>query len=225
MSILLVVMTDGRWDCIKRSIPSALASLEGPVTRRIIHDDSGRTEYRNRLKSAFPSFELIHPGRTRQGFGGAIRQTWNWINQNTTEDFVFWLEDDFLFNQPVRLENLMTVLNENPYLAQLVLKRQSWSSAEWAAGGVVEQRHWEYEQKQDDHENIWSEHQLFFSSNPSLFRRSLCSEVWPEGNQSEGNFTYNMRIGYPDMKFAFWGKKFDPPMVHHMGDRRVGSGY
>lgn len=224
-SILLVVVTDGRWDCIKKSIPSALANLEGPITRRIIHDDSGRTEYRNRLERAFPTFELIHPGQTRQGFGGAIRQTWNWMNQFATEDFVFWLEDDFLFNQPIKLENMMTVLNEHPYLAQLVLKRQSWSSAEWSAGGVVEQRHWEYEQKQDAHENIWSEHNLYWSTNPSLFRRSMCSEIWPAGIESEGHFTALQKTLYPDIKFAFWGKKFDPPIMHHIGDQRVGTGY
>lgn len=225
MNVLLVVMTDGRWDCIKQSIPSALASLEGPITRRIIHDDSGRSDYRVLLRKSFPTFEVIHPGKVRQGFGGAIRRTWNWINQNATEDFVFWLEDDFLFNEPIRLNSVIQVLTENPDLAQVVFKRQSWSSSEWAAGGVVEQRHWEYEQQQDTHENIWTEHSLYWSTNPSLFRREMCQETWPEGRESEGRFSIAMKTKYPNIRFAFWGKKFAPPLVHHIGNQRVGGGY
>lgn len=68
-NIALLVMTDGRGDCIKKAVPSALACLDGPVTRRIIHDDSGDPEYREFLKKSFPTFELVVSPH-RSGFGG-----------------------------------------------------------------------------------------------------------------------------------------------------------
>src|SRR5690348_1760716 len=57
--IALLVITDGRRDCIQQTIPSALASLQGPITRRVIYDDSGDETHRRWLRNMFPSFDLI----------------------------------------------------------------------------------------------------------------------------------------------------------------------
>lgn len=221
--IALLVMTDGRRDCVTRCVPSALASLRGPITHRIIHDDSGRSSYRDWLRKAFPTFDVIHPGGRRQGFGGAIRQAWAHLN-TLPVDFVFHLEDDFVFNEEIDLAAMVDVLGHNPDLVQMVLKRQPWSTSEVEAGGVIEQHPEDYVQVVDG-DYTWLRHKKFFSTNPSLYRKTLLEEGWPSGDRSEGVFTHTLLAGNPDRSFGYWGARVDAPKVEHIGRQRVGTGY
>lgn len=221
--IALLVMTDGRASCITKAIPSALANLHGPITRRVIHDDSGDPNYQRWLRHSFPSFDVIGHPAGRQGFGGAIRNAWRTLAL-CPERFVFHLEDDFTFNRPVDLLELADVLDENPCLVQLAFRRQPWNAEEKAAGGIVEQHPGDYEDMIDHAHRHWLEHRRFFTTNPSLYRRTLCHEVWPDGEHSEGHFTHQL-LADPAVRFGFWGARESGEWVTHIGDVRVGSGY
>jgi hypothetical protein len=218
MSIALLVITDGRGDCLKQTIPSALAMLEGPITHRMIFDDSGDAEYRRWIFQSFPTFELFfEPGR--KGFGGAIQAAWNHLKRYDKFEYVFHLEDDFLFHRPVPLVDMMKVLDDHPYLYQLALKRQPWNDTEKQAGGIIEQHPGDYTQKES-----WIEHRRFFTTNPTLYRRSLMDIGWPSGIHSEGHFTHKILNMDPEAQFAFWGHRADEPWVQHIGARQ-GTGY
>lgn len=216
--ISLLVMTDGRKECIKRSIPSAIASLNGPITHRIIHDDSGDPEYKQFLKDNFPTFDIIGQN-SRQGFGGAIKYAWETLRCYYPNTFVFSTEDDFLFNESIDLYHLMDILIKNPHLAQIALKRQPWNAQEIAAGGIVEQHPQDYEDKES-----WLEHRRFFTTNSSLYTYELINRGWPNIPNSEGMFSIEL-FKDPSVKSAFYGKRFDPPKINHIGDQRIGTGY
>lgn len=222
--ITLIVVTDGRWDCISQTIPSALANLKGPITRRVIYDDSGDALNRSKLHDAFPTFSIAHSPDGRLGFGGAIRFMWRYLAAWDSNPYVFWCEDDFTFNREVDLEAMMRVLAKRPHLVQLVLRRQAWNAEERAAGGVVELRSDTYADCHDGTSD-WLEHSNFFSTNPCLFRRSLCEKGWPEDPHSEGAFGARLRTEDPKTRFGFWGARSDEPWVEHIGRERVGTGY
>jgi hypothetical protein len=156
-SVVLLVMTDGRRDCIERTLASAAENLHGPIRRRVIHDDSGDGEYAAWLRHRFPGFSVISDPHGRQGFGGAINSAWAKVGHGQ-ESYVFHLEDDFVFQRPVSLEPMMTILGTHPYLVQLALRRQPWNDEERTAGGIVEQYPADYADKGccDDHQ--WLEH-------------------------------------------------------------------
>lgn len=214
----LLVMTDGRKECIEKTIPSALEMLHGPIIQRFIYDDSGDYKYRSWLMDNFPTFQLICEPK-RQGFGGAIQAAWRIVKTAKT-DYVFHLEDDFLFNEPISLVPMIEVLNNNPHLYQMALRRQAWSSEEKQMGGVIERYPNAYMQKES-----WMEHRLFFTTNPGLYRTSLIDIGWPDGEQSEGIFTRKILDLDPYAQFGYWGQKTDPPLVHHIGDTRIGINY
>lgn len=224
MSVALLVITDGRRDCIAQTIPSALANLNGPVTRRVIYDDSGTDEHTEWLRIEFPTFEVITHPMGRQGFGGAIRTAWAHVGVGP-ERFVLHCEDDFTFNRPVDLNAMVDVLDEQPHLVQLALRRQPWNDHERLAGGVVEQHPDAYIEETDSAGRTWLEHRLYFTTNPSLYRRSLCLTEWPEGADSEGHFGHRIIQADPDAMFAFWGARDSGEWVHHIGTERVGIGY
>ena len=230
MSITLLVMTDGRRDCIAQAIPAAEAQLHGPITRRVIHDDSADPNYRDWLVGLFGDTFEVFGGPVRQGFGGAIRSAWEFLlagEDSHPERFVFHLEDDFVLLRPVDLEAMIDVLDSFPHLVQLALRRQPWNDEEQAAGGIVESH-------PDDYIDVvgrtnrawakWLEHRRFFTTNPSLYRTTLCRKGWPEGEHSEGIFTHRL-LADPDVRFGFWGDRKSGEAVSHIGNKRVGVGY
>ena len=221
--IALLVITDGRTDCIQRTVPSALANLDGPISERWIYDDSGDADHLAWLYQTFPQFRIIHHLEGRQGFGGAIREAWRTLRFESSADYVFHLEDDFTFNRPVPLEDMIEILDENRHVAQVALRRQAWNSVEKAAGGVIETNPDAYRAVYGQFVS-YLEHDQFFTTNPSLYSRRLIEQhEWPEGTQSEGQFTEQLRQAR--RTFAYLGERTDPPWVHHIGDQRAGTGY
>lgn len=214
--VCLVVVTHGRRDCIAQSIPSALAHLHGlPIVRRIISDDSGDADYQAWLRLTFPDFDIVtgkHGGfaaNTIRGRQAAIASGQPWV---------FWLEDDFTFNRPVDMAAMAHILEERPHVTQMALRRQAWFPAELRVGGFIEQHPEAY----TDFDG-WMEHQLFFTTNPHLTRRSILVEhEWPSRAGSEMAFSRTLLVG--DRTAGYWGTRHDEPWVHHFGER-TGSGY
>lgn len=218
--IALMVMTDGRRDYIHQTINSAMSQLKGPITEFWMHDDSGDEGNRQWLKTNFPTFTQIGEG-SRKGFGGAYSFAWKTLAIQSEASYIFGLEDDFTFNREVLLEDMVRILEENPNVYQMALRRQAWSSAEIQAGGVIELWPESFHQKEG-----WISHRLFFTTNPNLYRRSLIeTREYPNVKDSEGHFSQSIITTDPDAQFGYWGLKTDDPWVTHTGIRRKGSIY
>lgn len=222
--VCVLVMTDGRRECIGRALDSAVEHLQGNLTKWVIHDDSGDTDYRSWLNDQWGDFAELIGAPTRQGFGGAYASAWRYATANVAEPFIFSTEDDFTYNRAVDLDALACVLDANQELVQLALRRQPWNEQERAAGGVIEQFPDSFtEQVHGAHR--WLEHRRWFTTNPSLFRRSLCAEGWPEGAESEGRFGIGLLERHPTWRFGYWGGRDSGEWVQHIGHERVGVGY
>lgn len=226
--ICLVVMTDGRGQYIQLAIPS-LELLGGDISRRIIHDDSGDPDYRRWLASTFPGWEITATGE-RQGFAGAYHAVRKWLHAATDEPFIFSTEDDFILQHPIDLAPFAYILNGNPYLTQLAVKRQPCNPAEEAAGGFMELRPDAYLDR-DAGFCRWTEHRLFWTTNPHLTHRDTLAVDWPEVPESEGMFTHQLLrdglgdVDGEDIRFGYIGHRQDPPLALHIGVKRAGTGY
>ena len=221
-SVALVVMTDGRRECIERSIPAALDNLKGhPITRRLICDDSGDLDYLAWLTENFPTFDLV-TAWDRTGCAEAVRRAWMHAAACGDEQWVFWLEDDFIVERPVDLAAMAEVLTVEPQLSQMVLLRQAWFGNEVEAGGLIETDPSAYTDRCTAGHD-WLEHRLGHWMNPHLVARSfLVDHEWPTGAWSEAAFSRQMRD--EGRSSGFWGARGDAPLVTHVGERR-GTGY
>lgn len=220
MSIALLVMTDGRRDYIGETVSSAFYNLNGPITEKWMHDDSGDENNRRWLESRFPSFTHIGEG-PRKGFGGAYSFAWKTLAAQSRADFIFNLEDDFTFNREIPLQDMIRVLEENPSVYQMALRRQAWSSEEKAAGGVIEKTPDAFHQQEG-----WISHKMFFTTNPNLYRKSLIeTHTYPDVKDSEGHFSLSLLASDPNTQFGYWGQKTDTPWVQHIGTQRKGNIY
>ena len=228
--VALLVMTDGRDDYLVHCLASVAERVRGPISEWWMFDDTGDRAYRARLADRYPRFTHINGGR-RQGFGGAIRYAWERLRADSDADYVFHVEQDFTFSREVDLSEMAEVLDEQPHLVQLALRRQAWSADEHAAGGVVQRHPEAYRETGDERGRRWLEHRLFFTTNPSLYRRSLCGAGWPTGEKSEGMFSVRLcETGLPgvapaDLRFGYWGAFDSGEWVHHIGRSRARGGY
>lgn len=230
--VALLVFTDGRREALGRTIVSFernMPRLAMATHRVIVNDNPQDRSFREHLEAEYGREFVVRHNKRRLGFAGTIASAWKHLPADV--DFVFHLEDDFELQSVVHLNDLIDVLVRHPELVQLVLKRQPWGDEEQAAGGFVEQWPHEYEEVTDqrgerrlNRERTWTTHRLFFSTNPSVYRRTLTERGWPRDTGSEGRFTRGL-LQDPAVRFAFWGGKFDPPLVHHIGQQRVGVGY
>lgn len=231
--IAVTVMTDGRDDLLEQTVESLMANVTGPITRLTIFDDTGDWDHHAMLLNRYgpDGFQIIwHPTGQRAGFGGAIRAARSWLDEHTNEPWQFVSEDDFRFERKVDLAAMIDVMEERPYLTQMALVRQAWNQQEIDAGGLLEANPSAYSQHTDG-VNWWLQHRLYWTTNPSLFRRSLLSLGWPEGEQSEGRFHLQlMQDGTPeragrDLWSGYWGKRDEGRWITHLGNERVGTGY
>lgn len=224
--VTLIVFTDGRGEYLARTMQSMTEHIAYQFQHALMVDDSGNAQYAAWLDQMFPTFRHIHHAQ-RVGFAASIRSAW----QNVPRcGYLFTLEDDFTFNEDVDIVQLRMILESEPTLAQVVLKRQAWNEAEKEAGGIVELHPDWYTEKEVA--GAWiSEQSVFYSTNPNLMRYELIQNLslpdnniaWPLVDQSEGKYgAWLRKKGY---HFAFLGRKFDPPRVEHIGLHRIGGGY
>lgn len=217
--ITLLVLTDGRGECLTRTLASAEEMLpQDTLCDRLIVNDCQDPGYQAWLTETYGlRYRILAPARRKRGFGGAIQAGWDEIEHG---DYVFHLEDDFTFRQPVPLRKMAKVLDRHLHLAQISLMRQAWNPDERAAGGLVE-LHPEWYTESGDQHGRWLEQRAYFTTNPSLYRRSLTKRGWPQKPRSEGLFSLDLiRDGFT---MAVWGD--GTPWVTHIGDERVGTGY
>lgn len=223
-TVALLVMTDGRGHLLDRALRSAADSLCGAgEIERWMHDDSGDDDHRAGLAAQYPEFTQLGSG-PRRGFGGAIAHAWHQLAIRSGAEFVFHLEDDFVFRQVIDLGAMIGTLRAHPHLVQLALRRQPWNAAEVAAGGIVELNPADYTERQGSR-GAWLEHRRFFTTNPSLYRRALCYRGWPTGPESEGRFGIELFSLNPERRAAFWGARDSGEAVEHIGRDRAGTGY
>jgi glycosyltransferase involved in cell wall biosynthesis len=220
--ITLLVITDGRQEYLRRTLASFDLCINPlTISRRIIVNDCPDHDFCDWIDADLDFDEHVRPLPHRRGFAGAIAAGWE-IAKGA--DYVFHLEDDFIFTRHVDLRAMAAVLDAHPEMAQMALRRQPWNDVEQLAGGVVEARPEEYRDHHDHSGHQWLTHQLFFTTNPSLIPQWVINRGWPQVSQSEGVFGLEL-FQDPQVVCGYWGQRADPPWVLHIGEGRAGTGY
>lgn len=232
--VMLVVLTNGRKDYIDQTIPSAEKSLvtkgNTRISHRVIVDDSGDATYRQWLRERFPDYELHTVGDEPLGLWNALTYIRGWV-RHCKPDYVFHLEDDFLFNAPVVLDDLVAIQRTDPsHIAQVALLRQAWYQNEKLCGGLMEAL-----EAQHPHQTLFIEqytsagipylmHRTQFTLNPCLYPLWITDYQWPKGDWTEAYFGKQL-LRDQSIICTYYGQRHDPPLVTHIGVERVGIQY
>ena len=218
-----VVITNGRRECIARTVPS-LEAMVGPFAERLICDDSGDPRYVAWLTETFPGWRV--QAHAHIGHGPAVHYAMVEAAK-LRAPWIFWSEDDLVYQRPVDLAAIARVMEATPHLKQMSLKRQSWFPLEKEAGPTVIDR---FDPslfvERESLEGPWISHRTFYTLNPHLVSRDLLRVVqWPAVPDSEKVFGARL-FRDPRPICGIWGSKADAPWVLHQEDAvRVGTGY
>lgn len=212
--IALVVITDGRIDYLRQTIASAEEMLHAEWGARIIVDDSGDPDHAATIAAEWPRWATISHLH-RLGFAATVRTAWQAVIDAGVTHAVH-LEEDFTFVQPLDVEALRELLDDQPDLAQLALKRQPVNPVEEAAGGLMGM--WPLSARWQRPGFV--EHIVTFTTNPSLIparviRRALANET----PLTEPEITRHLL--YEGYRFGYVGRLDDPPLVIHIGEHRM----
>lgn len=224
MTVPVIVLTNGRRDCIFPTIASVQRHLLG-AGDMVIVDDSGDSAYRVLLMSEFEDATVVSVAEEAAGYWRAMQTVWR-VARDSGADAIWFHEDDFILNEDVAVAPMCRVLKTNTHLTQMSLLRQPWFWNEQIAGGLIQalERQGQTFAQRTSGIYDWVEHRACFTGNPSLIPRRTFERDWPEGDWSESRFGADLFLD-PRVRGAYWGRYDDPPRVEHIGRERVGHDY
>jgi glycosyltransferase involved in cell wall biosynthesis len=203
VNVALLCITDGRWDYLDQTLRSVEQMFKDDWTQALLVNDSG---------SQVPGM-LALAGQTivnnpeRKGLAGAIQTGWD--NLADDIDYVFHLEDDFTFPDPVDVAEMVALLEANDDLAQVALLRQPWSPEEQQAGGIFQANPSRFLQADG-----YVAQSNLFTFNPCVYPRWVT--FGPAG--IEQKVTDDLLAA--GCHFGYLGQLDDPPRCVHIGARR-----
>lgn len=217
---VLTILTDGRKDCLTKTIASLEENLRGEFYRRVIIDDSNDRGYARWLEDAYPGYLHWH-NPTRLGLAGALRMAWD-IALGLNADFIWHQEDDFTFNWPIDVAPLERILIFFPKLGQIALKRQPVNAKEITAGGWMQTHPKEVFAEVTAFGTPIVIQQEIFIFGPSLISAKAARECLDDpGDGLERGFTDScIEHGY---RMAVLGSITSDPQVTHIGDQRTAA--
>lgn len=210
-NVSLIVITDGRQDCISRTIDRLHGICTFNFFEKLIINDSANPKYHEYLVGRFFGFRVVSHDQ-RRGLAGAVQSAWENVSDDT--QYIFHLEDDFLLNEDVNIDKMITLLNNKETLTQMALIRNPVNPPEEEVGGFVFQNLHDYHQ----HDG-WFDHQRLFTLNPCIYAKDLTKIGWPD-HGGEREFTDKLHSMNKEYCFGFYGDIYDPPRVTHIGGRR-----
>jgi hypothetical protein len=224
-SVTVVVHTGGAEEAwpersayLRQSLASLNEQITGPIIQRVVYSDWA--EHRDELVEIAQEAGFYVAGDGHHGYTGSMRRMWTYLAKRAKGDYIFATEDDFLYPEPVDLGPMIETLKDAPQLAQIALLRDAFYQDERETGGILG---WPEPAFTKVGQNGTSrlEHKLFWTANPSLFRKAITDRPWPVGHHSETLF--GKQLIDSGMVFAFWGSGEE--LTKHIGQVRAGTGY
>jgi GT2 family glycosyltransferase len=220
VEVELVVLTCGRKEYLQETLASADANLVGSISARTMFDDSADPQFGAWLDGEYGhSWKIVHHDKNL-GFTGANGSARKHLVDAGGPEYVFWLEEDFTFRQPVQLDDLANALDA-PGLAQVALLRAPYYQREFEAGSIPNEHPESY--RQDRFRGVpILRHQRFYTTNPNLSKREMIGKYpWLTGSHSESRYGKGLVADGYDFAFLGHGETW----VDHIGKVRKGSGY
>lgn len=132
MKICIIVFSTNRMDYLPQALASqALLNFEGHTVDRLIIDDwpDGRNDdaFRWLVNEHGYNQAVLH--RINLGVGLTWQEAWDIVSERDY-DYIWHQEDDAVILSPINVSEMIEILQGDPKLSQVVLKRQPWYAGE-----------------------------------------------------------------------------------------------
>jgi hypothetical protein len=230
----LFILGNGRKGCLERTVASWETNLIDKPKHKIIFDDSGNQLYREYLNKRFGDrFTIVPIGDIPMGQIYGINFIYNYLREIDT-DYIFELEEDWLLFRPLKMQDLIEILDSNQNIVQVRVPRTPWTELDLYNGSTISH----FLSMKDSKASLIKHNKLswyewrgpywFWSHNPSLYRKSITNLPYPgEGDQHhEMQFGCNILEQNKDAVISFYAENTYDAYIYHLGtrDKRLQNG-
>lgn len=237
MNVLLAVIGNGRSELLSQTLKSLEDQVQFDWMDQLMINDTGNEDYTAQLDEAYGIDWHIISHTKNRGLSGSVRSVWQYA-RIIGADYVFHVEEDFTFNEKINIQHMIDVMEHEPNMLQLALKRQPCNAEEAAAGGFMEMDPRAYEQVEyRERTPVYTmgspnprsfgrpplhqfvKHRKFFTLNPSLYPLETTDYSWELGwgEKEFGEVVFGDQNNFS----AYLGHITDPPKVTHIGGYRA----
>jgi len=194
MKICQVIFSTNRVEYLKRTLHAQqLLNWQGCTVDRIFIDDypTGRDDlFLSELVRAY-GFNEVYLHKENKGLSATWTEFWELV-RSRNYDYVWHQEDDVLILEPIRIMDLVTLLQQDKGLSQVVLKRQKWYDNEEETKSL--ETDWTYLNYRYERNNvIFSPMASLYSTERVHFPYSEWYKTrYPDENWSEINYNEGM---------------------------------
>jgi hypothetical protein len=226
MDFCLFILGNGRKGYLERTVASWEANLIQEPKHKIIFDDSGDARYLRWLNDKYGDrFTIVPIGNRAMGQNQAIRFIFDYIS-NLDVDYVVEIEEDWMLNRPLDVNEIINVLEENPHIVQMRIPRVVWYAPyhvlDINAGSLL-QHHMNIPGTTTKKMEKWYEWRgefYFWSHNPSVFRKSICTTIYNNGNAKDHELMFGKELLADQKSTAgFWATNPYDAYITHIGIR------
>lgn len=225
MKICVIIFNDGRNDYLEQTLKSLTQNLLTKENKKankfylMLYDDmpDGRDfETLKRIVKEYNINKSVY-SETNKGINLSVQTAWQEVPSDT--DYIWHQENDFIFNEPVKLHEMINPLILNPMIGQVALLRQPWYDDEIEAGGLYEVGYRDYRSMNVGGIDLVGQ-TMFFTHNPSIYRAKHALQI---DNYNELGYAKYLMTHHNIKTFCYLGKKSDKPKVEHIGKVKVGK--
>lgn len=234
MKVCQVIFSSNRIEYLMRTLRANRNNLnfEGCNVHKIFIDDypEGRDDFFIRGLVEMYGFNEIHLHGENRGLSVTWTEFWNLIRDRDF-DYVFHQEDDVEILYPVKVMDLISLLQQDLSLSQVVLKRQKWYEEEPETVALPDD--WTFHLS--DYHYRYEKKSLIFSPMASLYsieRVKFNLKQWLENNYPETNLSsVNLNEGLIGKTFhecsglvsGHLKHASGKNLINHIGDYFVGK--
>lgn len=212
----VLIFHDGRIEYLIETLKSFKDNIKFPSEphKILICDTPGATESDlSQIKKKYKINQIVI-NEERLGIFGSVQKAWSLIPKNT--EYVFHLENDFVFNEEIEIERLTKALSVNKHIFQIALLRQPWYKDEIRKGGIYKNVGGFRNANIAGLDIVLHRH--FFTHNPCIYPVRFAQQI---PNYNEYTYVRHLRRQDPNGFCAFLGTLTDNPKVTHIGEYKI----
>jgi len=212
--VTVIITSSNRFDLLERTLDSFLALNTYPIHRYILNEDSGNQECLKKIQQRYGHIIEIHFQPQRRGLSAA----WDHLLSHVTTDYVFNLEDDWLFSGNRHfMHHAVSILEKNSTIHQVWVRDPLDHSHPLYAHPDYKSCNYYIVEK-----NYRTEKWGGFTFNPSLRRLTDLRRFFPRGLHRFGDEAICSRhveaVGYSAVSLT-------DPACRHIGWDRHSEGF
>lgn len=215
--VALVVFSTNRYDYLESAL-DALArhvDLGGCLVQRVLVDDwpAARDDVRGGELARRHNFDRVVRHETNLGLGRTWRETWDWVRESESVDWVLHLEEDAVFERPVVLRDVIAAYADSGQpLTQVFFKRNVCYEPSRDFIARIESG----ELGDDLPGPVGVSQNAYFVAMASVYPRLLVQRFASENDPHEHTVRDYFKAW--GMASGMWGGRRDAPVVRHVGE-------